>query len=93
MGCANDSRKRILIVEDEPTISRLCLRTLAAEGFHADIAVNGLVAQGMLGKREYNLCLIDIRTPVMNGTELYQYIEEEYPELASKVIFTTPEIS
>jgi len=85
-------RKRILVVEDEPAICQVCLRTLTADGFDVDIAVNGVVAQDMLAKKEYDLCLLDIRTPVMNGKELYQHIKEERPEFASKVIFTTGDI-
>jgi DNA-binding response OmpR family regulator len=83
------ARKRILIVEDEPAICQVCLRTLSGEGFDVDIAANGVVAQNMLAKREYDLCLIDIRTPIMNGKGLYQHIKEEHPEFTSKVIFTT----
>ncbi len=86
------SRKRILIVEDEPAICQVCLRTLTGEGFDVDVAANGAVAQDMLGKKEYDLCLIDIRTPIMNGRELYQHIKEEHPEFANKVIFTTGDI-
>jgi len=92
MRCANDIRRRILIVEDEPAISQVCLRILTSEGFDVDTAVNGVVAQDMLSKKEYELCLVDIRTPVMNGKELYQHIKKKRPEFASKVIFTTGDI-
>lgn len=83
---------RILIVEDEPTICEVCLRTLAPEGFEVDIAVNGEVARDVLPQKEYHLCLIDIRTPLMNGMELYHHIEEKYPGLVNGVIFTTADI-
>ena len=83
---------RILIVEDEPAICEVCLRTLTAQGFEVDIAVNGEVAQTVLPKKEYHLCLIDIRTPLMNGMELYRHIEEKYPGLVNGVIFTTADI-
>ena len=73
---------RILVVEDEPAISQVCLRTLTSEGFEVDIAVNGEVAQDMVGEKDYDLVIIDIRTPVMNGKQLYQYIEEKHPERA-----------
>ena len=84
--------KRILLVEDEPAISQVCQRVLAGEGFEMETAVSGDVAQGMLGKKEYDLIIIDIRTPVMNGKELYQYISEKYPELVERVIFTTGDV-
>lgn len=89
MKHSGTSRKRILVVEDEPAISQVCQRVLIDEGFDVDIAANGLLAQDMLSKNEYDLCLIDIRTPKMNGNELYQHMKEKHPELTNKVIFTT----
>jgi CheY-like chemotaxis protein len=85
-------RKRILVVEDEPAICQVCLRTLSGEGLDVDIAANGIIAQDMLAKKEYDLCLLDIRTPVMNGKELYQHIKEDHPEYVHKLIFTTGDI-
>ena len=80
---------QVLVVEDEPVISRICSQTLRGEGFKVDIAANGSIAEGMLGEKEYDLILIDIRTPVMNGKELYQSIMERHSELVNGVIFTT----
>lgn len=84
--------KRILVVEDEPAICQVCQRALTSEGFEVDIAVNGDVAQGMLGEKDYDLCLIDIRTPVMNGKQLYQVIIGEHPKLVNGTIFTTGDV-
>jgi len=84
--------QRILVVEDEPSICQVCLRTLTAEGFKVDIAVNGAIAGKMLGETEYDLCLIDIRTPIMNGRQLYQYILDKYPDFKGKIIFTTGDV-
>ena len=84
--------KRILVVEDEPGISQVCLRTLTSEGFDVDIAVNGEMAQDMTERNGYFLCLIDIRTPVMDGKQLYQYLQEKHPGLANRVIFTTGDV-
>jgi DNA-binding response OmpR family regulator len=92
MKHSKGDEKRILVVEDEPTISQVCQRTLTAEGFDVDIAVNGAIAQDMLDEKRYDLCLIDIRTPIMNGKELYQHIQEEHPEFTDKVIFTTGDV-
>lgn len=83
------SVKRSLVVEDEPAIRVLCLRVLTGEGFEVDIAVNGKVAQDMIEKKQYDLCLLDIRTPVMTGNELYQWLKEKHPQLAGRVIFSS----
>ena len=88
----NSSVKRILVVEDEPAICDLCKRGLSGEGFQVDIAVNGKVAQGMIADKQYDLFLVDIRTPALNGIELYQWLEEKLPQMASNVIFTSGSI-
>jgi len=54
-----------------------------------DIAVNGKLAQDMIEERQYHICLIDIRTPKMNGTELYHWLQKKYPQVANQVVFTT----
>ncbi len=83
---------RVLVVEDEPSISRICMRTLKGEGFEVEIAVDGNVGKYLLGQNDYDLCFIDIRTPGMSGMELFQYLAAEKPEQASKTIFTTGDI-
>lgn len=84
--------KKILVVEDEPAISTVCQRVLSSEGFEADIASNGKVAQEMIEKKQYDFCLIDIRTPTMNGKELYQWLQEKHPALTGGVVFTTGDV-
>ena len=84
--------KRILVVEDEPAICEVCIRVLNGEGLEVDVAENGKIAQGRLGRADYGLCLIDIRTPVMNGKELYQYMLNNHPGMAERVIFTTGDL-
>jgi DNA-binding response OmpR family regulator len=84
--------RRVLVVEDEPAISELCWRVLTEQGWEVDIAANGRIAQGLIEKTSYHLCLIDIRTPAMNGKELYQWLEEKHPALARHVVFTTGDV-
>jgi DNA-binding response OmpR family regulator len=92
MGQANDNAETILIVEDEPVISEMCRRVLSDEGFRVTLASNGKAAMSALEEREYDLCLIDIRTPEMNGIELYGHLERKYPEIVSRVVFTTGDV-
>jgi CheY-like chemotaxis protein len=92
MKSSGATARRILVVEDEPSIAEVCARTLSAEGFQVEIAVNGKAALDLLGQKEYDLCLIDIRTPEMNGIEFYQRLEEKYPHLVNKVVFTTGDV-
>jgi CheY-like chemotaxis protein len=84
--------KRILVVEDEPRIRQVCRRTLTSQGYQVDFAINGVSAEAMLIKADYDLLLIDIKTPVMNGKEFYQNIEDRYPKLRDRVVFTTGDV-
>ena len=86
----NTNRKNVLILEDEPTITRILTRTLSCEGMEVDSAENGLIAQDKIASgKNYDLFLFDIRTPVINGMQVYTYLEEHYPEAVSKVMFMT----
>ncbi len=84
--------KRVLVVEDEPVIGRVCKKLLADDGFSVDVAASGSIAQDMLNKQVFNLCIFDIRTPGMNGMDLYRYLQEEQPELSLSVIFMSGDV-
>lgn len=87
-----ESIKKILVVEDEPRVAEVCHRVLSREGFAVQVAVNGVAAQDMVWATDYDLCLVDIRTPIMSGKEFFQYLTEKNPELAQRVIFTTGDV-
>ena len=82
----------ILLVEDEASISKVCSQVLTEMGYRVDIAINARIAQEILDIREYDLCLIDVRTPSMNGIELYEWLTKEHPRQAGRVIFTSGDI-
>jgi CheY-like chemotaxis protein len=88
---SNDEGKRGLVVEDEPSIARMCIRALGVEGLEVDVASDGKAAQTRLAQNgdKYDLCLIDIRTPGMNGIELYRYLKKIGSKMINRVIFTT----
>lgn len=85
-------QKTILIVEDEPAISDVCRRVLEKENLKVDVAANGLIARQMLAEKQYDVFLFDLKTPAMNGKDLYQWLKEQHPEITSRVIFTTGDI-
>lgn len=84
--------KRILIVEDEPVICEICLKVLNGEGYEVEIAANGYEGEGKLKEKNYDLIIIDMRTPVMDGRQLSQHISEKYPHMIGRVIMTSGEV-
>ena len=83
------SKKRILVVEDEPAITMIFQRVLKGMGFAVELAVDGVIAQAILEQKDFELIILDIRTPRMNGKELYGWLKEKYPDKADKVVFAT----
>jgi DNA-binding response OmpR family regulator len=92
MSSCSVIKGKILAVEDEPGIREICHRVLTSQGYRVDFAGNGVAAESMLMKEDYDLLLVDIKTPVMDGKQLYHYIEGRHPELTNRVIFTTGDI-
>ncbi len=72
----------ILLVEDNEVNRKVVLALLKKLGFNADIACNGKQAVEMLGKSSYDIVLMDIQMPEMNGIEATKVIRDP----GSKVI-------
>ena len=89
MSEAADGKKKILVVEDEVVICAICRAALEAGGFDVDIAADCLTAQRLINHIDYDICLIDILIPEMSGRQLYQWLRETHPQLATRVIFCT----
>lgn len=66
---------RILIVEDEKPISELMQISLSAVGYECSIASDGIVAADMIETNRYDLILLDIMLPKVDGYELLEYIK------------------
>jgi CheY-like chemotaxis protein len=64
---SNLMNKRVLLCEDVAINAQIVKRILTRIGMEVDIAENGLVGISMLKEREYDIVLMDIRMPVMDG--------------------------
>lgn len=78
---------RILVIDDEESIRRTVSMTLKHAGYSVDIAENGKEALEKAEANFYNLALIDIRLPDMEGTELLTALKKTTPKMA-KIILT-----
>ena len=79
----------VLIVEDEKPISNLIRMSLTKEGFLCTCAYDGAAAAALLEKNTYDLILLDVMLPEVDGFELMEYIRPmEIP-----VIFLTAKAS
>lgn len=68
---------KILIVEDEAKVAEVLKRGLTEEGYEADIAFDGQVGLRMAQSGSYDLILLDINLPLMNGLELCRQLRQK----------------
>jgi signal transduction histidine kinase/ActR/RegA family two-component response regulator len=70
---------RILLVEDNVVNQKLALRLLSLMGYQADIASNGIEAIEAIDRQRYDLVLMDVQMPEMDGIEATENIVERIP--------------
>ena len=66
----NITQKTILVVDDDKSILRTFTRILQKNGYDIDTAETGKEAMEKAENRQYDLALVDIRLPDMDGTDL-----------------------
>ncbi|HLR60589.1 MAG TPA: response regulator transcription factor [Pseudogracilibacillus sp.] len=69
--------KTILVVDDEERIRRLIRMYLERDEFIVEEAENGEIALEMALKKDYDVILLDVMMPVMDGLEMCEYLREE----------------
>ncbi len=71
---------RILIVDDDPSTVRTTAMILERKGYAVETAENGLEAVNMVEEQDYDVILMDIKMPEMNGVEAHRRIKAIRPE-------------
>jgi len=74
-----DSNTMILIVDDDETIRATMKAILEEEGYTVDLAGNGKEGIQKTNERAYNVALLDIRLPDMEGVQLLKLMKETLP--------------
>jgi len=79
---------KVLVVEDI-ALNQLLMRTLLDDfGFECDIATNGKIAVEMLEAKSYDIILMDLQMPEMNGFETTEYIRHTMNSLVPIIALT-----
>jgi len=83
---------RILVVDDEESIRKTLASILEEKGYSVDTAENGKEAIKKSKANFYNLALIDIRLPDMEGTKLLTSLRETTPKMVKIIITGYPSL-
>jgi len=84
--------KSILIVDDDEAILEVIKEIFEMEGFKVDTASTGREAIEKSEARYYNLALLDIKLPDMEGTELLEKLHKEVPKMMKIMITGYPSL-
>jgi len=78
---------KILVVDDEEALRTVLSSELESEGYLVQAAADGESAMKILGDQEFNLVLLDIKMPNVDGFEVLKFVKQKHP--LTKVIMLT----
>jgi signal transduction histidine kinase/DNA-binding response OmpR family regulator len=85
---------RILLAEDNVVNQKLAVRLLERLGYRADLAANGLEALDALRRQPYDVVLMDVQMPEMDGLKATRAIHQEWPsERRPRIVAMTANVS
>ena len=87
MGLPQQGQKRILVVDDEADLTMLCRLALEYHGFKVDMFTDPRKALSNQKPGYYDLAILDIMMPNMDGFQLYDEIKKK--DLKAKFCFLT----
>lgn len=81
------NKTNILVVDDEEVVRLSYARSLASAHCKVEMVSNGQEALNVMGQRPFDVVLLDLRMPGMNGMTVLSTIKRQWPE--SEVIIIT----
>lgn len=86
---ADNQSHVVLVVEDDPAIRRLVTMVLQRHGYQVEVAADGLEAVLKLGLVDYDVIVLDLMMPHLDGFTFLNTFAREDPDRLRKVIVTS----
>lgn len=78
---------KILLIEDDQNLGEVLKDFLYEEGYSVDLEKDGQIARDKINRRKYDLCIIDIMLPHVNGFQIAESLREH--DQSTPIIFLT----
>jgi len=79
----------VLVVEDDPAIRRLVRMVLEREGYTVEIAADGVEAVLKLGLVDFDVIILDLMMPNLDGFAFMETLHANAPERLKRIIVTS----
>ena len=80
---------KVLLIDDDPGIRKSLGRILERDGFAVTTVGGAVDAFAELKLHCFQSIVLDVILPVVDGTSFYEDLRDEYPEMASRVVFVS----
>ncbi len=86
-------RRKVLIIEDEPSIRNVLFVLLAGLGCEGDVAYTGQQALAMVSRESFDAVLLDLRCNNLGAEEVVSQIKDINPNLVGRVLVITGQVT
>lgn len=83
-------KNKILVVDDEETVCRSIRKALLRDDYEIDVALSGEEALKMEGEKKYDVIVVDLMMPGINGMDLLKSLKAGSPEVQVVMITGYP---
>ncbi len=80
------AQSTILVVDDEPAVCKSVKKILERKGHHVDMVQRGKDALDMIEQGQYDVLVVDLKMPGMDGIEVLKGVREKHPEILVVIV-------
>ena len=88
----SEKKKQVLVIDDEESVRQVFRWILEGQGYEVETAETGVQAIEKFEEKFYNLALLDIRLPDMEGTELLNILHKRSPKTMKIMVTGYPSL-
>ncbi|RIV20027.1 DNA-binding response regulator [Fibrisoma montanum] len=71
----------VLIIEDDVELAQFIQKGLQSEGISVSAAFDGVIGRSMVNERQFDVVVLDVNLPGLNGYDLCRYIKQNWPAI------------
>ena len=82
--------KKILIIDDDQELCEEMVEILQDEGYSVNTAFDGLEGKKLIGKYDYDILILDLKLPGINGLDIFKSVKDKHARLKVLILSGRP---